>query len=59
MKIEPTMRNKIQILQQKPLTNCEITPSWNSSGWLADFVQIYPNRTKKRTFENSRDSFVK
>lgn len=35
-----------------------MTPSWNSSGWLADFIQIYPNKLKKVTFENQRESFL-
>jgi len=47
MQIQPTSRNKLNLLHKKPLTSCEISPSWNSSGWLADFVQIYPNKMKK------------
>ena len=34
-------------------------PSWNNSGWLADSLQIYPNRTKtEKTYENDRDNIV-
>ncbi len=58
MKINPTQRNKLLLLQRKPLTACEVTPSWNSSGWLADFVQIYPNKIKKTSFENQREKFL-
>jgi hypothetical protein len=40
------------LLKRKPLTACEICPSWDSSGWLADQVVIFPNKKKKQTFEN-------
>ena len=46
------------LLQRKPLTACELLPSWNSSGWLADFIQIYPNKLKKQSFENQRENFL-
>jgi hypothetical protein len=40
------------------LTACEIEPSWNSSGWLADFILIKPNKLKKATFENQREKEI-
>lgn len=58
MNIDPTLRNKATLLAKKPLTACEVTPSWNSSGWLADFIQIYPNKPKKQTFENQREAYL-
>ena len=58
MNIQPTARNKKLLLEKKPLTACEITPSWNSSGWLADYVNIYPNKIKKQSYENQRDLFL-
>jgi hypothetical protein len=59
MGIEPTQRNKQQLLQRKPLTSCKIEPSWDSSGWLADFVQIYPNKGKKKSFETFKNTSTK
>ena len=59
MKIEPTHRNKARLLKKSPLTSCFMKPSWNNSGWLADSLQIYPNRTKtEKTYENDRDNIV-
>ena len=43
MNIEPNGPNKNKLLEQQPLTACLIVPSWNSSGWLADQLQIFPN----------------
>lgn len=27
-----------------------MSPIWNSNGWLADFIQIFPNKKKNKTF---------
>lgn len=59
MKIEPTMRNKARHLSKSPLTSCYMKPGWNNSGWLADTLQIFPNRTKTaQTYENDREHIV-
>jgi len=59
MRIEPTQRNKTKLLKKSPLTSCFLVPSWNNSGWLADTLQIYPNRSKTdKTYENDRDNIV-
>ena len=58
MKIVPSQKNKTLLLSRKPLTSCEIVPIQNSSSWLADQIQIYPNRLKKKTFENTREEFL-
>ena len=59
MRIEPTLRNKTKLLQKSPLTSCFLVPGWNNSGWLADTIQIYPNRSKTdKTYENDRDNIV-
>jgi hypothetical protein len=58
MKIEPTAKNKERLLLKQPLTDCEMTPGWNSSGWLADEIKIYPNKLKKISYENQRDTFL-
>lgn len=57
MKIEPSLRNKLKLLKKNPLTSCKIESGWNSSGWLADEIRIYPNRTQ--TFEDCRDQHAK
>ena len=56
MNIEPNQKNKTALLQRKPLTACEINPGWDGSGWLADFVIIYPNKNKSKTFEQHRET---
>ena len=59
MRIEPNARNKAKILKKSPLTNCFLLPGWNNSGWLADTIQIYPNRTKTHeNYEKDRDNIV-
>ena len=59
MRIEPTQRNKAKLLKKSPLTSCFMKPGWNNSGWLADSIQIYPNRTKtEKTYENDREKIV-
>ena len=46
MGINPTKNAIIRLLKSNPLSNCEISSSWNSTGWLADQLIIYPMRTK-------------
>ena len=59
MRIEPNQRNKAKLLKKSPLTSCFLQPGWNNSGWLADTISIYPNRTKtEKTYENDRDNIV-
>jgi hypothetical protein len=59
MNIKPTKARKQIFLQRKPLTSVEITATQNNSGWLADYVHIYPNRiNKKNCFEAKRDLIV-
>ena len=59
MKIEPSWKNKEKILKKKPLTNCPLQSGWNNSGWIADFLSIYPNRSKTdKTYENNRENIV-
>ena len=58
MKIEPTAKNKENLLRKQPLTSCELQPGWNSSGWLADEIKIYPNKIKRANYENSRDNML-
>ena len=59
MRIEPNQRNRAKLLQKKPLTSCFIKTNWSNSGWLADTISIYPNRTKtEQTYENARDLIV-
>ena len=59
MRIDPNIRNKAKLLKKSPLTSCFLQPGWNNSGWLADTIQIYPNRTKtENTYENNRDNIV-
>lgn len=55
MRIDTTATNKEKLLKKQPLTSCEIAPGWNSSGWLADEIKIYPNKLKKVSFENQRE----
>ena len=45
-------------MKKQPLTACEMAPVWNSSGWLADEIKIYPNKLQKISYENQRDSFL-
>ena len=47
MNINPTPNAIIRLLKANPLSSCEISSSWNSTGWLADQLIIYPMRTKK------------
>ena len=59
MRIEPNIRNKAKLLKKNPLTSCFLQANWSNSGWLADTISIYPNRTKTdQTYENSRDNIV-
>lgn len=58
MGIMPTLINKEKLLKKQPLTACELQPEWNSSGWLADGIKIYPNKIKKISYENGRDEFL-
>ena len=59
MRIEPNHRNKAKLLKKSPLTNCYFVPGWNNSGWLADTIQIFPNRSKThKTYENDRDNIM-
>jgi len=46
MGINPTKNAIIRLLKSNPLSNCEISSSWSSTGWLADQLIIYPMRTK-------------
>jgi NADH:ubiquinone oxidoreductase subunit len=59
MKIEPTQNNKIKLLKKNPLTSCMIESGWNSSGWLANEVRIYPQKVSKTSFETEREDFLK
>lgn len=47
MRINPTHNAIIRLLKTNPLSSCEMSSTWNSTGWLADQVIIYPMRTKK------------
>ena len=47
MGINPTPNMIIRLLKTNPLSNCHMTSSWNSTGWLADQLVIYPLRTKQ------------
>lgn len=59
MRIEPTRRNIARLLEKRPLTSCCFKSGWNNSGWLADSIQIYPNRGKtEKTYENDREKIV-
>ena len=59
MRIAPTRKNKEKMLKKNPLTSCAIQANWSNSGWLADTVSIYPNRTKTDvTYENNRENIV-
>lgn len=55
MGIEPNPKMIQNLLKANPLSSCELTSGWNNSGSLADILYIYPNKRKKKTFENSRD----
>mmetsp|Transcript_15752 Transcript_15752/g.24244 ORF Transcript_15752/g.24244 Transcript_15752/m.24244 type:complete len:100 (+) Transcript_15752:231-530(+) len=46
------------VLEKAPLSSCEFEPGWNNSGWLADSIVIYPNRTKQNCFDLQRDQFL-
>lgn len=52
MGINPTPNAIIRHLKSNPLSSCEISSSWNSTGWLADQLIIYPMR-KKLSFNES------
>jgi len=59
MRIEPTTRNKAKLLKKSPLTSCVLVPGWSNSGWLADTIAVYPNKSKTdKTYENDRDNIV-
>lgn len=59
MRIEPSQSNKAKLLKKSPLTSCFLQPGWNNSGWLADSIMIFPNRSKTdTTYENNRDNIV-
>jgi hypothetical protein len=45
-------------LKTQPLSSCEFSPGWNSSGWLADVLYIYPNKLKKQSFDTNRDAIL-
>ena len=51
MGLTPTQANIDKILMKSPLSSCEINCTWNTSGWLADVIMIYPNRISKKSFE--------
>ena len=53
--LSATQANIDKLLMKNPLSSCEISCGWNTSGWLADTIQIYPNRPKKKSFDNQRD----
>jgi hypothetical protein len=59
MKIEPTQNNKIKLLKKNPLTSCQIDSGWNSSGWLANEIRIYPQKLAKDSYETGKDDFLK
>jgi hypothetical protein len=44
MGLSATQTNIEKILQKSPLSSCEISCGWNTSGWLADTIYIYPFR---------------
>ena len=56
IKIEPNAKNIANLLKHAPLSSCEFSPGWNNSGWLADVLYIYPNKIKKQSFENNRET---
>lgn len=58
MDIEPSQKNREALLSQQPLTACQLDPGWNNSGWLADSINIYPNRLKRKTYENTREEYL-
>ena len=51
MGIEANPKNIARLLKTQPLSSCEFSPGWNSSGWLADMLYIYPNKLKKNSFD--------
>ena len=50
--IEANTRMIASILKTNPLSSCELSSGWNNSGSLADVLYIYPNKKKKKSFEN-------
>lgn len=58
MGIEANARNIARLLKMQPLSSCEFSPGWNNSGWLADFLYIYPNKMKKQSFDSNRDAIM-
>ena len=53
-----TQANIDNVLEKAPLSSCEFAPGWNNSGWLADSIIIYPNRSKKNSFDNCREQIL-
>ena len=58
MGIEPNPKMITNLLRNQPLSSCELSSGWNNSGSIADVLYIYPNKRKKKTFENSVDKFA-
>ena len=58
MGIEANPKNIQKLLKTQPLSSCEFSPGWNSSGWLADMLYIYPNKLKKQSFDTNRDAIL-
>lgn len=53
--IEANPKMIANILKTNPLSSCELSSGWNNSGSLADVLYIYPNKKKKKSFENKRE----
>jgi hypothetical protein len=58
MGIEANPRNIARLKKTQPLSSCEFAPGWNSSGWLADVLYIYPNKVKKQSFDSNREAIM-
>lgn len=58
MGVEANARNIARLLKTQPLSSCEFAPGWNSSGWLADILYIYPNKVKKQSFDSNREAML-
>ena len=58
LELAPTQANIDNLLEKKPLSQCEISSGWSSNGWLADSISIYPNKINSKCFDKQRDAIV-
>ena len=52
MGIEPTTKMIAKLLKNTPLSSCEISSGWSNTGWLADVLYIYPNKSYKENLDS-------